>query len=62
MGSWHVDHEHVDGWEEMPPEKRKLYVRGLLCNGCNIAIGLLQDSPYILRGAATYLEKYSGPV
>lgn len=30
-----IDHEHVKGWKKMPPEKRKLYVRGLLCWVCN---------------------------
>ena len=31
----YVDHEHVKGWKKLPPEKRKLYVRGLLCYFCN---------------------------
>ena len=30
-----VDHEHVKGWKKMPPEKRKKFVRGLLCFYCN---------------------------
>lgn len=30
-----IDHEHVKGWKKMPPERRKLYVRGLLCWVCN---------------------------
>lgn len=30
-----VDHEHVKLWKKMPPEKRKLYVRALLCWQCN---------------------------
>jgi hypothetical protein len=25
----------VKGWKKMPPEQRKLYVRGLLCWTCN---------------------------
>jgi hypothetical protein len=32
-------------------------VRGLLCNSCNRAIGLLKDSPKKLRDAADYLDK-----
>jgi hypothetical protein len=32
-------------------------VRGLLCNVCNRAIGLLRDSPLLLRAAAEYLER-----
>ena len=28
-GRFVIDHEHVSGWSNMPPEQRKLYVRGL---------------------------------
>ncbi len=34
-GRWYIDHEHVKGWKNMPAEKRKLYVRGVLCYFCN---------------------------
>lgn len=37
---------------------KTLKVRGLLCDACNTAIGLLQDSPAILLRAAAYLEKH----
>ena len=30
-----IDHEHVKNWKKMPPDQRKLYVRGLLCWVCN---------------------------
>lgn len=40
-----VDHSHADG-----------FVRGLLCNTCNTAIGAMGDSPDLLRKAADYLE------
>ena len=33
--NFRIDHEHVKGWKKMPPEKRKLYVRGLVCMFCN---------------------------
>lgn len=53
-----IDHEHAPGWKAMPPEKRKLYVRGLLCWVCN--------SYYLARGITVakaknvvkYLERY----
>lgn len=35
-------------------------VRGLLCNDCNRAIGLLKDDPSLLREAINYLERGSG--
>lgn len=30
-----TDHDHVKNWKKLPPEQRKLYVRGLLCWTCN---------------------------
>lgn len=42
-----VDHNHATK-----------QVRGLLCNSCNRAIGLLQENPIFLRKAADYLDKF----
>jgi hypothetical protein len=42
----HVDHCHST-----------LRVRGLLCQRCNLMVGLSKDSSAILRDAADYLEK-----
>lgn len=33
-----------------------LTIRGVLCNGCNSALGHAQDDPEILRALADYLE------
>jgi len=41
-----VDHCHVTG-----------RVRGLLCTGCNHAIGQVKDRPEVLRKLASYLER-----
>lgn len=32
---FHIDHEHIRGWKSLLPEKKRLYVRGLLCWYCN---------------------------
>ncbi len=47
-GRWkrlHVDHDHSTG-----------VIRGLLCSGCNLALGHVRDNPQTLRDLATYLE------
>jgi len=45
---WHVDHDHNTG-----------RIRGVLCQRCNHAIGLLDEDPERLRAAADYLESAS---
>ena len=40
-----VDHNHNTG-----------KVRGLLCNNCNIALGMLKDSPELIDNAKAYLK------
>lgn len=42
-----VDHNHTTG-----------AVRGLLCSGCNLAIGYACDDPEVLMKAAAYLRRY----
>lgn len=39
-----VDHHHETG-----------LIRGLLCNPCNVGLGMLKDSPDNLRAAIRYL-------
>ena len=42
------DHNHLTGQN-----------RGLLCRGCNFALGFLKDNPMLLRAGLRYLRKYS---
>lgn len=30
-----IDHHHVRGWKDMKPERRRGYIRGILCWTCN---------------------------
>jgi len=43
-----VDHCHASG-----------RVRGVLCHGCNTALGQVQDDPAILRALADYVEAHN---
>lgn len=43
--SLHIDHDHKTG-----------KVRGLLCHGCNTAIGLMKEDTNILQKAINYLN------
>ena len=43
----YVDHSHKTG-----------KVRGLLCNKCNTALGLLGDSIDVLSNSTSYLKQY----
>ena len=54
-----IDHEHVKGWKGMPPERRKLYVRGLTCTVDNHFVLTRYGTPAKFRAAADYLERYS---
>jgi hypothetical protein len=44
-GEWQIDHDHETG-----------QVRGLLCNNCNHAIGLLKEDLEVLAAALAYVK------
>lgn len=49
--NFNIDHDHETG-----------EVRGLLCNGCNTALGLLKDSISNLQAAILYLSPKLSPL
>lgn len=57
-GKYYVDHFHAQGYKKMKAEKKKLYVRGVLCYMCNrfyVAKGITVDKA---RGVLNYLERF----
>jgi hypothetical protein len=48
-----VDHDHRTG----KSTNTAVLVRGLLCEGCNRALGLCHDDPVVLRALADYVER-----
>lgn len=53
-----IDHEHVKNWKKMPPERRKLFVRGLLCFRCNTTYVGRSITVERSRRVTQYLEAY----
>jgi len=57
--TWYEISAPVEGWANMPPEKRKIYVRGLVCFFCNryyLAKAINQDKA---RNIVRYLDNYA---
>lgn len=44
----HIDHNHTTG-----------LVREILCYYCNLLIGNAKENPFVLRQAASYLERHA---
>lgn len=53
-----IDHEHVIGWKKMPPQKRKLYVRGVLCWSCNRHVVGSHMKAAMAQRIADYIRTY----
>ena len=45
-----LDHDHITGKK-----------RGIICQRCNLAIGLLEDKVEYLISAVVYLKTFEGP-
>ena len=45
---WHTDHDHRTG-----------LVRGILCQSCNFALGLIKDNIYLAHAMSVYLRKHN---
>ena len=55
----HVDHDHACCSGKKSCGK---CVRGVLCSSCNTALGLLKDSPELLRKSANYIENFRSQI
>jgi hypothetical protein len=58
-GRYVTDHFHAKGWKKMPPEQRKLYVRGITCWYCNhwvLSRGITIEK---LQNAIDYLLEFN---
>lgn len=53
-GAWHVDHDHACCPDRITCGK---CIRGLLCNRCNVMLGMAQDNPATLSAAIAYLSR-----
>jgi len=53
-----IDHFHLKNWKKLPPDQRKLEVRGLLCWVCNSKVLFRGITIEKLKNAALYLEKH----
>lgn len=53
-----IDHDHAKNWKKMPPEQRKLYVRGLLCWFCNHHFLCRGISVQKSKRVTLYIENY----
>lgn len=53
-----TDHDHVKKWKKMPPDQRKLYVRGLLCSYCNLRLLRKGWTLKKLERAVEYVKRY----
>lgn len=57
-GRWVTDHQHAPKFKKMPPEKRRSYVRGIICPFCNShCVGRFMTLAKA-KNIVVYLEKF----
>lgn len=54
-----IDHKHLKNDKKLKPEQKRKQLRGLLCDKCNRALGMLKDNPEVLRLLANYLDEFN---
>ncbi len=54
-GYWHLDHNHNCCPQSKSCDNCR---RGVLCNNCNLMLGLVQDNKNILSKAIEYLDRF----
>jgi hypothetical protein len=57
--SLHVDHEHVKNFKKLPPEEKKIYVRGLLCFRCNKVFMMKGMTRFLAERIVKYFDNYN---
>lgn len=53
-----VDHRHVQGYKFMAPEKKRRYIRGLLCSFCNRRIATKLHTLERTKTLSEYLQAF----
>ena len=53
-----IDHFHQRNWKKLPAEKRKMYVRGVLCFFCNKYYVGRSITVQKAKNVVTYLEQF----
>mgnify|MGYP001334334405 CR=1 FL=1 len=52
-GRTHIEHKHVEGYKDLPPEEKATHVRGMLCQACNNGLGAYEK---LKEKAEIYLQ------
>lgn len=53
-----TDHEHVRGFDKLPPSEKRQYTRGILCAYCNFRRVHSTMSAELFQRCADYVRRY----